>query len=74
MEYKHYHHHHYHGDGQGGSDDSGMGCLVMIILGLIAMPLAGLYMMISGQDSSQKTIGTILLIVGIIIWIAASQG
>ena len=74
MEYKHYHHHHYHGDGQGGSDDSGMGCLVMIILGLIAMPLVGLYMMISGQDSSQKTIGTILLIVGIIIWIAASQG
>ena len=74
MEYKHYHHHHYHGGGQGGSDDSGMGCLVMVILGLIAMPIVGLYMMISGQDSSQKTIGTILLIVGIIIWIAASQG
>ena len=74
MEYKHYHHHHYHRGGQGDSDDSGMGCLVMIILGLIAMPLVGLYMMISGQDSSQKTIGTILLIVGIIIWIAASQG
>lgn len=74
MEYKHYHHHHYHGGGQGGSDDSGMGCLVMIILGLIAMPLVGLYMMISGKESSHKTIGAILLIVGIIIWIAASQG
>lgn len=74
MEYKHYHHHHYHRGGQGSSDESGMGCLVMIILGLIAMPLVGLYMMISGKDSSQKTIGTILLIIGIIIWIAASQG
>ena len=74
MEYKHYHHHHYHRGGQGSSADSVIGRLVMIILGLIAMPLVGLYMMISGKESSHKTIGAILLIVGIIIWIAASQG
>ena len=74
MEYKHYHHHHYHRGVQGSSADSVIGRLVMIILGLIAMPLVGLYMMISGKESSHKTIGAILLIVGIIIWIAASQG
>ena len=68
---RHYHHHHWH---RGGSDDSGMGCLVMIILGLVAMPLVGLYMLFKGDDDGQKAIGVILTIVGIIIWIAAAQG
>ena len=68
---RHYHHHHWH---RGGSDDSGMGCLVMIILGLVAMPLVGLYMLFQGDDDGQKAIGAILTIVGIIIWIAAAQG
>lgn len=68
---KHYHHHHWHG---GGSDDSGMGCLIMFILALIAAPIAGLYMLVSSEDSGQKTIGAILLVVGTIIWIAAAQG
>lgn len=70
MEYRHYHHHHR----RGGSDDSGLGCLVMIILGMLAMPLVGIYMLISGKDDGQKVIGAILTIVGIIIWIAAAQG
>ena len=68
---RHYHHHHWH---RGGSDDSGMGCLVMIILGMIAMPLVGLYMLFKDGDDGQKAIGAILTIVGIIIWIAAAQG
>ena len=70
MGYRHYHHHHR----RGGSDDSGLGCLVMIILGMLAMPLVGIYMLISGKDDGQKLIGAILAIVGIIIWIAAAQG
>lgn len=70
MGYRHYHHHHR----RGGSDDSGLGCLVMIILGMLAMPLVGIYMLISGKDDGQKVIGAILTIVGIIIWIAAAQG
>lgn len=73
MAYRHYHHRH-HRHGGGSSDASGMGCLVMIILALIAMPLVGVYMLISGKDSSQKTIGAILLIVGIIFWAVAAQG
>ena len=68
---RHYHHHHWH---RGGSDNSGMGCLVMIILGLVAMPLVGLYMLFHGDDDGQKAIGAILTIVGIIIWIAVAQG
>lgn len=60
--------------GGGSSDESGIGCLVMIILAWIAMPLVGIYMIISEKDSSQKTIGVILLIVGIIIWAVAAQG
>lgn len=71
MGYRHYHHHHHR---RGGSDDSGMGCLVMVILGMVAMPLVGLYMMFKGEDDGQKTIGVILTIVGIIIWIVAAQG
>ena len=70
MGYRHYHHHHR----RGGFDDSGLGCLVMIILGMLAMPLVGIYMLISGKDDGQKVIGAILTIVGIIIWIAAAQG
>lgn len=74
MAYRHYHHHHHHRHGRGGSEDSRLGCLVMIILALFAMPLVGIYMLISGKDDGQKTIGTILLIVGVIIWIATAQG
>lgn len=70
MGYRHYHHHHR----RGGFDDSGLGCLVMIILGMLAMPLVGIYMLISGKDDGKKAIGAILTIVGIIIWIAAAQG
>ena len=73
MGYRHYHHHH-HRHSRRGSDDSGMGCLVMIILGMVAMPLVGLYMLFKGEDDGQKAIGVILTIVGIIIWIAAAQG
>ena len=51
-----------------------MGCLVMVILALVAMPLVGLYMLFKGNDDSQKAIGAILTIVGIIIWIVAAQG
>lgn len=69
MGYRHYHRHR-----GSGSDGSSIGCLVMIVLALIAMPLVGIYMLITGKDSSQKIIGTILLIVGIIIWIVAAQG
>ena len=53
-------------------EDSGMGCLVALVLGLMAMPLVGLYMLIAGKNAGQKTIGLILTIVGVVLWIMAS--
>lgn len=64
--YRHRHNCNHHGN------DSGMGCLVLVILGLMAMPLVGIYMMLCGEDTDQKAIGLILTIVGIILWIMAA--
>jgi len=63
---RHHHHHHHHHHGA----DTGMGCLVMLVLGLIAMPIVGFFMLFSG-DTESKALGLVLLIVGIIIWVAA---
>ena len=52
--------------GGGGGDDAGMGCLVIAILCLVAMPLVGLYL---NSDSQTKTIGIVLTVVGFILWI-----
>lgn len=54
-------------------DGDGLGCIVMLVLGLLALPLIGLYLMIQGDDES-KTVGLLLLIVGIIIWIIMACG
>lgn len=50
------------------SNDSGMGCLVMMVLAVVAMPLVGLYLAFAGKESGQKVLGVALLIVGIIVW------
>lgn len=51
-----------------GNDDSGMGCFVILILAVIAMPLVGLYLAFAGESSEQKMLGVALLIVGIIVY------
>ena len=64
MSYRHHHHHHCH-------HDSG-GCLIMagilLVLGIIAMPVVGLVMCVSGKEEEQG-IGVFLIIIGIVIWI-----
>ena len=52
------------------SDNSGMGCIVALVLGVIALPLVGLWMALTGKESDQQALGIILTIIGIIIWIA----
>ena len=42
------------------SNDSGMGCLVMLVLAVIAMPLVGLYLAFAGESSEQKFLGVAL--------------
>ena len=54
------------------NDNSGMGCLVGLMLGLMAMPLVGLYMLLAGKDAGQRVIGLILTIVGIALWSMAA--
>jgi len=51
-----------------GSNDSGMGCLAILVLAVIAMPLVGLYLALAGESSEQKFLGVALLIVGIIVY------
>ena len=63
MSHRHCHRHHH-------SDDSGLGCLVALILGLMALPIVGLWMTVAGTDDDQRALGIVLTIVGIIIWIA----
>ena len=47
-----------------------MGCLVVMILCLIAMPLVGLYLILRRDgDGETKAVGWILLVVGIVIWL-----
>lgn len=50
------------------SSDSGSGCLVVVVLAIIAMPLVGLYLAFAGESSEQKLLGVALLIVGIIVY------
>ena len=50
------------------SDDSGLGCVVIILLAIFAMPIVGLYMVFKG-DEGQKALGIILTVIGVILWI-----
>ena len=50
------------------SDNSGFGCLLMLIVLIFAMPLVGIYLIVKGNEN-EKTVGWILLILGMILWI-----
>ena len=54
-------------------DDAAMGCIVYEVLGLILMPLIGLFLVCS-KDPEKKTWGWILLIVGIILLAILGNG
>lgn len=49
-------------------NDSGSGCIVMMILAVLAMRLVGLYLAFAGERQEQKFLGVALLIVGIIVY------
>ena len=51
------------------SNDSGVGCALVLMLAVFAMPLVGLYLAVAGEEEGQKVLGVVLLIVGIIVWI-----
>lgn len=45
-----------------------MELLLMIILGVIGMPILGVYLLLAGKSSEQRWLGAALLIVGIIVY------
>ena len=45
-----------------------LGCLTTIILMIIAMPIGGLYLLLTGKSSMQKMFGVILTILGVVVW------
>lgn len=51
------------------SGDGGLGFAVGMILAVVAMPLVGIYLALAGESSGQKTLGVVLTIVGIIVWV-----
>lgn len=57
-------------------DDCTTSCIVYFILGIIAMPFLGLYLIAKKDaDDGTKVLGWVLLIVGIIFWaVVAAHG
>lgn len=52
--------------GRGGLDGSGY--IALILMAIVALPIIGIYKIATGNEDD-KAVGTVLLIVGIIIWI-----
>ena len=52
-------------------DDAAMGCIVYALLAIFFMPIVGL-VLVCGKDPEKKTLGWVLLVVGIILWIVVA--
>lgn len=50
------------------NNDSTWGCIVELMILIFLMPFVGLYLYFRPEDDA-KTVGTILVVVGVIIWI-----
>lgn len=49
-------------------NDTALGCIVHTILGLLFIPIVGLFLICS-KKPEKKNLGWILLIVGVLLWI-----
>lgn len=57
--------------GYGGYSGGGLlGILVVIFLAVVTMPFVGGYVLITGKEDGSKLLGGVLLVVGIILWVA----
>lgn len=50
------------------SNGGGMGCLVIALLAVVAMPVVGIYLVGAGETRGQKLLGLALFIVSIIVY------
>ena len=55
---------------QSGSDNGGaMGCALVLLVAITAMPILGVFLAITGETIEVKLLGGALLIVGILVWL-----
>ena len=52
------------------NNSSALGCVSTIIFAIIAMPLAGLFLLCAGKSTGTKVIGLLLFVLGIVFWIS----
>lgn len=48
-------------------DNNGLGCALLLVAIVFAMPLVGIYLIVKGSDDD-KGVGIALLILGIVLW------
>lgn len=48
-------------------DNNGLGCALLLVAIVFAMPLVGIYLIVKGSDED-KSVGIALLILGIVLW------
>ena len=51
------------------NNDGGLGCIIMLMMCVVAMPIVGIYMASKGEGQGEKMLGITLTVVGIIVWI-----
>lgn len=52
------------------SSDGIVSMIAIVILIILATPIYGIYLLINGKTEAQKALGIVLIIVGLIIWLA----
>ena len=55
------------------NEPDGTGCVVFFLLLVFLMPLVGIWLLCS-EDKDKQVVGVILLVIGIILWIASFAG
>ena len=43
-------------------DEAGLGCLVAIMLAILALPVLGVYLLVKGENDTQRIIGLVIVV------------
>jgi len=60
----HHHRHYYHGGGDL------LTLVAILFIGVLLMPIVGVYKLISGPTDSDRTLGLVLTVIGVVLYIA----
>ena len=52
------------------SSDGIVSMIAIVILVILATPIYGIYLLTNGKTENQKALGIVLIVVGLIIWLA----